>query len=127
MARFNFDFPTRISLTTRNSSLLPEMVFPYPPMFYSMDKSKNEIRVLREVEDEVKDLIRRYALLYPESVEGRETGAYISYRCLIHDEDSNVTRGILERLGYTIYESNFTAYSIYWIELKTRGEMRKKR
>ena len=64
-------------------------------------------------------------MVFPETVISEDTERYVKYRCLVHDEHTGVTRGILERLGYELMESGYFAYQLYWIELKTRGELRR--
>jgi hypothetical protein len=104
------------------------MFVPYPAELYGVYLTPDEgVWTLKVVADEIEQLIRRYAILFPDVLDEFETDTYTGYRCMVHDEDTGITRQILERLGYELEESEFSPYKLYWVVLKTRDEKRKKK
>lgn len=116
----------RIEMTNENSCVINENAFPYSLDFYD-SVGEGEVRTLKVVLDEICDIVRRYVILYPATVRLLEEERWTGFRCLVNDETAGISRGILERLGYLLEESDFTPYGIYWITLKTRIEKRKKK
>lgn len=78
----------------------------------------------KDVKEELVDLARRYCVVYPDSVERIETEKYIGFRCLVQDDSSGITRGILERMGYNLEQ---WMSDKYWITLRARIEKRMKK
>lgn len=105
----------------------PIMYVPYPVHFYGVDTPEEQVWSLKVVADELEQLLRRYVVLFPDVLETFETDRYTGYRCMVHDEDTGITRQLLEKLGYELEESEFTPYRLYWVTLKTRDEKRKKK
>lgn len=115
----------RVLMHEKNSR--PVMFVPYPAHFYGVDTPGEQVWCLKVVAEEVEQLVRRYAILFPDVLDSFETVAYTGHRCMVHDEETGITRNILEKLGYELEESEFSPYKLYWITLKTRTEKRKKK
>lgn len=116
----------RSTMDKSNSCFMQSSHFPYSIDFYGEHKEEG-IRTLKATVEEIHDLVRRYAIVYPSAIATIEKEKYTEFRCLVNDETAGISRGILERIGYTLEESDFTPYGIYWITLRTRIEKRKKR
>lgn len=108
-------------------TLVPAIHLPYPIRFYRPIDLEEGPYVLKEIAEEVQQLTRRYAVLFPEVHDTYVEGEKRRYRCMVEDEKTGITRGVLERIGYELLESEFTPWGLYWIELKTYTEVRKKR
>jgi hypothetical protein len=106
-------------MDNNNSCLIESSQFPYPIDCYG-EHEENGIRTFKVIVDEMLDLIRRYTLVLPSTVEFFETDKYTGFRCMVNDDISGVTRGLLERLDFELQESEFTPYGLYWVTLKTR-------
>jgi hypothetical protein len=115
----------RVLMHEKNSR--PILYVPYPVHYYGVDSSEEQVWVLKVVAEEIEELVRRYAILFPDVLESFETETYVGHRCMVHDEDTGITRQILEKLGFELEESEFSPYKLYWITLKTRTEKRKKK
>jgi hypothetical protein len=83
----------------------------------------------KEIRDEAKveliDLARRYITIYPDELLSFDTKEYIGFTCLVKDEESGITRTLLEKLGYVLEETGFI--DMFLITLRTRFEKPKKR
>lgn len=83
----------------------------------------------KEIKDEAKaelvDLARRYIVLYPDELTTFETDKYVGFQVLVKDEESGITRTLLEKLGYALEETGFVDY--YIIQLRTRSDKPKKK
>lgn len=118
----------RIKVERSESCVIPSIHVPYPLSFYRQEVLLEEgLRSLKVVEEEIIHLVKRYIVLFPDVIRTLDEGAQYSYQCLVHDEETGITRGLLERLGYELEESIFTPYSLYWITLKTKTEKRKQK
>lgn len=122
-----FDLP-QPKMDKSNSCLVQPYHFPYSLEWYSgAEEEEDGIRTLKVTADEIHDIARRFVIIYPSAIEPFEEETYRGFRCLVNDEASGISRGILERLGYSLEESDYSVYGIYWITLKTREEKRKKK
>lgn len=97
---------------------------------YGYSEKVESISTLKVVAEEIEDLMKRFAVLYPSSIEAVITlnmnkGLHIKYRCIVFDESTGITRGILERLGYVLEESEYAPFSLYWITLRTTTKFQK--
>lgn len=106
-------------LPPKQACELNQAFFPFPLSYYGGEEG---IRTLKIVKEEMEDLVRRYVVLIPRTVEKVDRGTYSGFRCLVHDENTGITRGLLERIGYYLEESEFTPYNLFWITLRTREE-----
>lgn len=107
-------------LTNKNACEINPAFVPYPIEIYGGTSTKT-LRTLKSVLEEVQGLLRRYAVVYPESINRVEAdGVYEEYKCLVLDENTGVTRAILEKLGYALEESDHAAFNLYWIKLHTK-------
>lgn len=109
----------------KNSCTISPVYIPYQLGFYLTESE--ELRTLKVVAEEVEQLLRRYVVLLPDVVETVEYEGCIGYRCMVNDENTGITRNILERLGYELEDSEFSPYGLFWITLKMRTEKRKKK
>lgn len=109
-----------------DSCLVNPNYFPYKMDFYD-SVGEGNIRTLKVTIEEVHDISRRYVLVYPSTIQLLEEEGRTRFRCLVNDEHTGISRGILEQLGYTLEESEFTPFGIYWITLKTIMEKRGKK
>jgi hypothetical protein len=83
-----------------------------------------EIR--QEAIDEVKDLARRFIKIFPDTLKTSEQDKYIGFLCLVDDEETGITRTLLEKLGYVL-EAEQEMPHFYWIALRARMDKPKKR
>lgn len=113
-------------MTKTNSYSISSIHFPFSMDFYN-SMGEGEIRTLKVTADEVYDIARRYVIVYPSTIQLLEEDKGTGFRCLVNDDHSGISREILERLGYTLEDSDFTPFGIYWITLKTREEKRRKK
>jgi hypothetical protein len=83
----------------------------------------------KEIKDEAQfelvDLARRYIVLYPDELTTFETDKYIGFQVLVKDEESGITRTLLEKLGYFLDGTGFV--DLFLITLRTRFDKPKKR
>jgi hypothetical protein len=115
------DLP-RITADKKKSCIIPKMYAPYKLSLYGNQDETNGLRTLKDVAEEIKDLLSRYVVIFPDVIEYLEKGNWIGFRCMVNDEASGISRGILERIGYQLEESDFSPYRLYWITLKTKIE-----
>ncbi|MED4068611.1 hypothetical protein [Priestia megaterium] len=122
----------QVKLNSCNSSEITPQSIRYPMHMYGYSETTQSISTLKVVADEIEDLMKRFAVLYPSSIEAIITlnvnkGLHIKYRCMVFDESTGITRGILERLGYELEESEYAPFSLYWITLRTTTDLKKSR
>ncbi|PGQ88314.1 hypothetical protein [Priestia megaterium] len=120
----------QVELNPNNSSTINPLSIRYPMHMYGYTEATESISTLKVVAEEIEDLMQRFAVVYPSSIEAIITldldkGLYIKYRCIAFDESTGITRGILERLGYELEESDYAPFSLYWITLRTRTDIKK--
>lgn len=119
----------KVELNSSNSSEITPQSIRYPMHMYGYSETTESISTLKVVAGEIEDLMKRFAVVYPSSIEATVTldlkGLYIKYRCIVFDESTGITRGILERLGYELEESEYAPFSLYWITLRTRTDIKK--
>lgn len=115
-----------VEMTKANSCSINQIHFPLSLEFYDSIK-EGEILTLKAAAEEIHDIARRYVVIYPSTVHLLEGQGYTGFRCLVNDDNTGISRGILERIGYSLEESDYTPFGIYWITLKTREEKRKKK
>jgi hypothetical protein len=82
--------------------------------------------IKQEAKDEVKDLARRFIKIFPDTLKTLEQDRYISFLCLVDDEETGITRTLLEKLGYVL-EADCEMPHFYWITLSARMDKPKKR
>lgn len=114
----------QFQMTDRNSEIIKDCFIPYPKGLYGCGKDVESIRTLKSISGEVQDLLRRYVVIFPQAIEIIDEDEFIKYRCIVHDENTGVTRGILEKLGYLLEETSHSAFNLYAIELKTKTEIK---
>lgn len=120
----------QVELNATNSSEITPQSIRYPKHMYGYSEKVESISTLKVVSDEIEDLMKRYAVIYPSSIEAivsldMKKGLHIKYRCIAFDESTGITRGILERLGYELEESEYAPFSLYWITLRTTTDIKK--
>lgn len=116
-----FEFPKHI-LDDKNSETIPLKAFPYQLSLYGINDDAEEIRVLSVVKPEILDLIRRFVVVLPELVTFNPEKDYANYSCIVMDENTGVSRGVLQRLGYVLEETEHSPFGLYRIDLKTKTE-----
>lgn len=110
----------RLSVEAKFLHTIKPIYIPYPINRYGCGEELTSLSTLKVVGDEVQDLLQRYAVVIPHVVRSFRSTGYTYYQCMVYDDEMNVTRGLLEKLGYKLEECEFSPYKLYWMTLRTK-------
>lgn len=102
------------SASNKAVCLIPKDDFPYSLEVYGSYDEAEGLHTLKVVAEEIKDLLRRYCIVYPDTVNKESE----EYRCLVSEDE--ITCEILRRLKYNI--KDYEHEGLKWITLKSKEE-----